>query len=89
MNTVFSIYSLIVSTKVGHTEEKDCGFVQRLKGTVIITFIQAVVPAPLTANYHFMVSTPRAILETHRSTLESKQKGGEKKGKVDSAVEYS
>lgn len=41
MNAVFRFYSLILSTKVGHTREKDSGFVQTLQGAVIIIFIKA------------------------------------------------
>lgn len=41
MNTVSRVYGLLVSTEVGHTGEKESGFVQRLKGMAIITFVEA------------------------------------------------
>lgn len=69
MKTVSRVYGLIVSTKVGHTGEKESGFVQRVKATAIITFIKAEAP---TENHRY--PTTGALLETHTSSLRNKTK---------------
>lgn len=68
-NTVSRVYSLIVSTKVGHAGENESGFVQRVKVTAIITFIKAEAP---TENHR--CPTTGALLETHTSSLRNKTK---------------
>ena len=55
-------------------KEKESGPVQRLKGTLIITFIKAAAPAWLRANYHLNMFVSKVIRETQRSTLRNKQR---------------